>query len=225
MGAALGDVIPLALTVAIVPVSIICLILLLLSRRARTNSTAFTGGRILGLAVIVGLALAVAAGRHVEVDPGSSPVLALVKVLLGIVLVLASVRRWRRQRKDRGEPRLPPWMARLDDATPALSLGAGVLISTAEPLTLVFAIDAGLSTAQAELSFASTVVVVAVFVLVATATNIAILLLYLAGANRAEPRLTSMRGWINANHESLSTVLLFILGVILIGRGVPGISA
>jgi threonine/homoserine/homoserine lactone efflux protein len=224
MGAAIGDVLPLALTIAIVPVSIITLILLLLSRRARTNATAFTSGRILGLAVVAGIALSVAAGQSAA-DPGSSPVVSLIKVLLGIVLVLASVRRWQRHRKDSGEPSLPGWMQRLDEATPALSLVAGFLISALEPLTLVFAIDAGLSIAHAELPFASTLVVIAVFVLVATVTNTAILLIYLAGATRAEPKLTSIRGWINANHEALSVVLLFVLGAILIGRGVPGISA
>jgi threonine/homoserine/homoserine lactone efflux protein len=225
MGAAIGDVLPLALTIAIVPVSIITLILLLLSRRARTNATAFTSGRILGLAVVAGIALSVAAGQSAAADPGSSPVVSLIKVLLGIVLVLASVRRWQRHRKDSGEPSLPGWMQRLDEATPALSLVAGFLISALEPLTLVFAIDAGLSIAHAELPFASTLVVIAVFVLVATVTNTAILLIYLAGATRAEPKLTSIRGWINANHEALSIVLLFVLGAILIGRGVPGISA
>jgi hypothetical protein len=223
MGAAIGDVLPLALTIAIVPVSIISLILLLLTRRARANAIAFTSGRVLGLTVVAGLALSVAAGQSIAADPGSSPVASFVKVGLGIVLVLSGLRRWRRHRKGGGAPGLPGWMQRLDEATPVLSLGAGFLISTLEPLTLAFTVDAGLSIAQADLSFVSSLVVLAVFVLVATVTNTALLLIYVVGASRAEPKLASVRGWIHANHERLSTVLVFVLGAILIGRGVPGI--
>jgi Sap-like sulfolipid-1-addressing protein len=224
MGAATSDVVPLALTIAIVPVSIISLILLLLTRRARANAIAFTSGRILGLTVVAALALAVAAGQSIAVDPGSSPAASFVKIGLGIVLVLSGLRRWRRRRKDGGEPGLPGWMQRLDEATPALSLSAGFLISALEPLTLAFAVDAGLTIAQADLSFVSSLVVLAVFVLVATVTNTALLLMYLVGARRAEPKLASVRRWIHANHERLTTVLLFVLGAILIGRAVAGIA-
>jgi hypothetical protein len=224
MGAALGEVLPFALTIAIVPLSIISLVLLLLSRRARTNAIAFTSGRILGLAVVLGIALSVAAGQSVSVDPGSSPVVSLIKVLLGIVLVLGSVRRWLRHRGHSGEPSLPGWMQRLDQASPRLSLVAGFLISALEPVTLAFAVDAALSIAQAELPFVSSLVVVAVFVFVGTLTNTALLLIYLASGTRAEKKLTSVRGWITANHEAVSTLVLFLLGAVLIGRGVPGIS-
>jgi threonine/homoserine/homoserine lactone efflux protein len=224
MGAAIGDVLPLALTIAIVPVSVITLILLLLTRRARANAIAFTSGRILGLTLVVGLALSVAAGQSITVDPGSSPVVSFVKLVLGIVLVLSGLRRWRRHRNEGGEPSLPGWMQRFDEATPALSVSAGFLISVVEPLTLAFAVDAGLSIAQADVSFVSSLVVLAVFVVVATVTNTALLLIYLASATRAQRKLTSVRGWIHANHERLTVALLFVLGAILIGRGVAGIG-
>ena len=224
MGGAIGDVLPLALTVAIVPVSIISLVFLLLSRRARANAVAFTGGRILGLAVAVALAAAVAAGRSIDINTGSSQVISILKVVAGVVLILAGAWRWRRHRRGSGEHSLPRWMERLEEATPALSFGAGFLVSTLEPLTLACAVDAGLAIAKADLSFLSSVVVAAVFVLVAASTNIALLAAYLAGATRAERKLTSVQVWIHAHHEGLSILLMPVLGVILVGRGLPGVG-
>jgi hypothetical protein len=225
MSAALGDVLPLALTVAIVPVSIITLTVLLLSRHPRSNAIAFTGGRILGLTVVVGAALFLGAGESVAAHKGSSPVGSVLKVLVGILLVVAGVRRWRRHRKESGEPSLPGWMRRLDEATTALSLIAGFLISVLEPLTLALAIEAGLSIAHADLPLVSALTVLAVFVLVATVTNTAILLVYLAGATWAEPKLAAARGWITAHHEKVSIVVLCLLGAVLVGKGLPGVGA
>jgi hypothetical protein len=148
----------------------------------------------------------------------------VIKVLVGVLLVVASLRRWQRHRKDSGEPSLPRWMQRLDEANIALSLVAGFLISALEPLTLALAIDAGLSISQADLPLVSSLIVLAVFVLVATVTNTAILLIYLAGATWAEPKLAAARGWITANHEAVSIVVLFLLGAVLVGRGLPGVG-
>jgi threonine/homoserine/homoserine lactone efflux protein len=225
MSAALGDVLPLALTVAIVPVSIITLTVLLLSRHPRSNAIAFTAGRILGLTVVVGAALFLGAGEAVAAHKGTSPVGAVLKVLAGVLLVVAGLRRWRRHRKDRGEPSLPGWMQRLDEANTALSLLAGFLVSVLEPLTLALAIEAGLSISDADLPFVSSLIVLAVFVLVATATNTVLLLVYLAGATWAEPKLATARAWITANHETVSIVVLCLLGAVLLGNGLPAVGA
>jgi Sap-like sulfolipid-1-addressing protein len=149
----------------------------------------------------------------------------VLKVLAGVLLVVVGLRRWRRHRNDTGEPSLPGWMQRLDEANTALSLMAGFLISVLEPLTLALAIDAGLSISHADLPFVSSLIVLALFVLAATVTNTVILLVYLAGATWAEPKLAGARGWITANHETVSIVVLCLLGVVLLGKGLPGVGA
>jgi hypothetical protein len=52
LGNAVGDILPLALGVAVSPVPIIAVILMLLSPRARTNGPAFLVGWVAGLAVV-----------------------------------------------------------------------------------------------------------------------------------------------------------------------------
>ena len=51
MGTAIGDVLPLAIGVAISPIPIIATILMLLTPRAGSTATAFLAGWILGIAV------------------------------------------------------------------------------------------------------------------------------------------------------------------------------
>jgi hypothetical protein len=52
MGGAIGDILPLAIGVAISPVPIIAVILMLFSKKAKGNSLAFLVGWVLGLAIV-----------------------------------------------------------------------------------------------------------------------------------------------------------------------------
>jgi hypothetical protein len=64
MGTAIGNILPLALGVAISPVPIIAVILMLLSPRARTSGPAFLAGWVVRLAIagVVVLALSYSVG-------------------------------------------------------------------------------------------------------------------------------------------------------------------
>jgi hypothetical protein len=57
VGNVIGDILPLAIGVAISPVPIIAVILMLFSARARTNGPAFLAGWIVGLTVVGAIVL------------------------------------------------------------------------------------------------------------------------------------------------------------------------
>ena len=59
MGAAIGEMLPLAIGIAISPLPIIAVILMLTTPKARTNGLAFLGGWLLGLAVVGAIVLVV----------------------------------------------------------------------------------------------------------------------------------------------------------------------
>ncbi|MFD4182867.1 GAP family protein, partial [Rhodococcus sp. NPDC058514] len=77
MGTAIGDILPLALGVAISPIPIIAAILMLLTPKAGSTATSFTVGWILGIAVayavIVAIAGAVGRGAHTVRQPRHAP--------------------------------------------------------------------------------------------------------------------------------------------------------
>ena len=72
MGNVIGDILPLAIGVAISPVPIIAVILMLFSARARTNGPAFLAGWIAGLAVVGAVVLALSDSGDLSGDSGPS---------------------------------------------------------------------------------------------------------------------------------------------------------
>ena len=84
MGSAIGQVLPLAIGVAISPVPIIALILMLLSKSATKNSLAFALGWIFGLTVVGVVVLALGLGPTAV---ASRTPCAAVKVVIGLLLI------------------------------------------------------------------------------------------------------------------------------------------
>ena len=136
MGTVIGDLLPLALGVAISPVPVIAVILMLLAPRAGAASAAFGLGWVLGIIVVTVVTLLVAGGADVGGTSGApSTAASWIKLVLGVLLLLVGVRQWRgRPRGDEPAP-LPTWMAAIDEVTPAKGLGLGVRLSPVAPVT------------------------------------------------------------------------------------------
>ena len=71
MGGAIGEMLPLAIGIAISPLAIVAVILILTTPQARTNGLAFLGGWLLALAVVGGVALVVDRRRRVGRRPAA----------------------------------------------------------------------------------------------------------------------------------------------------------
>ena len=73
MGAAIGEMLPLAIGIAISPLPIIAVILMLTTPKGRSNGLAFLGGWLLGLAAVGVIVLAVTdASRGHQANPRGS---------------------------------------------------------------------------------------------------------------------------------------------------------
>ena len=75
--------------------SIIAVILMLITPRARSNGPAFVAGWVLGLVVVGGLVLIIADAAGVSSSSGPSTAAYAVKLALGVLLLLLAVRQWR----------------------------------------------------------------------------------------------------------------------------------
>ena len=95
MGQAIGGILPLAIAVDISVLSIIAVILMLITPRARSNGPAFVAGWVLGLAVVGGLVLIIADTADVASSSGPSTAAYAIKLTLGVLLLLLAVRQWR----------------------------------------------------------------------------------------------------------------------------------
>ncbi len=224
MGNAIGDILPLAVGVAISPVPIIAVVLMLGTPSARSNGPAFAFGWLLGLTIVGVIVLALASGDATS-DEQPSTWVSVLKLMLGVLFLLIAVKQWRGRPKPGEESSLPRWMQAIDTFTAGRSFGFGAVLSGVNPKNLALAVAAGVTIAQNELSGGQEAGALAIFVLIGSLTILAPVVIYFAMGARAARLLDAMKEWMAAHNAAIMTVLLLVLGAKLIGDAVAGFSA
>jgi len=224
MGSAIGEMLPLAIGIAISPVPIIAVILMLITPQARSNGLAFLGGWMLGLAVVGTIVLIVANTAGVATSSGPSRTVSIIKLVLGLLLLFAAWRQFKKRPKPGEEAPLPKWMRALDGFTPARSLAIGALLSGVNPKNLILNATAAAGIAAAGLAGAQQAVVLFVLIVVGSLGIITPVGVYFAMGDKAPPVLGGWKTWLAANNATVMIVLFVVFGVSLIGKGIGGLS-
>ncbi len=220
MGAVIGDILPLALGVAISPVPVIAAILMLLSPRAKATSVGFLLGWLLGIVIAVTLFTFLSSMLPSSDSDDSDPVRGTVQIVLGVLLLLLSIREFRSRPKPGEEPKLPKWMQAIDKVDFARALGLGLLLSAVNPKNLLLAVGAGSVIGAAGLDGAETAGVIAVYTLIAACTVLVPVVGYLIAADRLRGPLDALRGWLGRENTVIMGILVLVIGVDLIGKGI-----
>lgn len=221
MGAAIGQILGMAVGVAISPVPIIATILMLFSTHAKSNSIAFLVGWIVGLVAVATIVLVI----EFEGSDGSSDVAGWVKVVIGVVFLLLAVKQWRSRPRGGEQPPMPAWMASIDDFTAVKSFGLAALLSGVNPKNLGLTIAAASSIGAAGLTGSEEAAVVAVYVLIASSTLMVPVVGYLVAGDRMRPALDSMKAWLLVNNSVVMAVLFVVLGAKVLGDGISILAA
>jgi threonine/homoserine/homoserine lactone efflux protein len=224
MGTVIGDLLPLAIGVAISPVPIIAVILMLLSPRPGPTSVGFLLGWITGIVVVTTVVLLLV-GQASNTDSGPSTVSSVIKLVLGALLVLIAVRQWRHRPREGDTATMPKWMSAIDSFSSVKAAGLGALLSGINPKNLIMCLGAGTTIGAGHLSAGGNVVAVAIFTVLASCTIAVPVIVYLSARERMAAPLTSLRTWLTANNAAVMAVLVLVIGVALIGKGIGGLSS
>lgn len=220
MGPVIGALLPLAVGVAVSPVPIIAAILMLLSTHARGTSVGFAIGWLLGIVVatVVFVLLAGVIG-----DSGDEPSTAAswIELVLGILLLALGVAQFRGRG---GEHATPKWMQAIDQMTPVKGLAVGFALAAINPKNLMMCIAAGVSIGTASLAVGEIVGVIAIFTVIAGSTVLIPVVGYLVAADRLREPLARLKVWLQENNTTVMSVLILVIGVVLIGKGIGGLS-
>jgi hypothetical protein len=142
MANVIGDVILGALVIALNPLVIILVILLVLSKRGRTNSTYFLLGWFSTLVLMGWLVIFLAEAGHISAGAERTTTMSILKLLFGILFLFLAAYYWKK-RPAPGQPaEVPPWMDSIDNFTSRKSLTTGIAIAGANPKNIGITIAA-----------------------------------------------------------------------------------
>ncbi|PPL16330.1 GAP family protein [Microterricola pindariensis] len=220
MGPVIGNILPLALGIAISPIPIIAAILMLLSPRARSTSVGFLLGWVLGIIVAVGV-FTLLSSVLPEKDPDASqPIAGWIKIAIGALLLLLALKQWRGRPREGEEAALPGWMSAIDSMTAVRAAGLGFVLSAVNPKNLLMAAGAGVIVGSAGLDGGAIVLSLAIFVVIAAASVAVPVIAYLVAAPAMEAPLERLRVWLQQNNSTVMAVLLLVIGVVMVGKGI-----
>ena len=217
LGAVVGDLLPLAVGVAVSPVPIIAAILMLMGVHARTASLGFACGWTIGVAAAT--TLFVFLGQAMDDSPAGR---GWIKLALGVVLVAFGVHQWRSRS---AEATTPKWMSAIDEMTVLPGAGIGFVLAAINPKNLMLCAAAGITIGGAGLSGSGDVVAVIVYTAIASATVAVPVIGFQFAADRLRAPLDSLKTWLQENSQSVMAVLILVIGAVLIGKGIGGVTA
>ena len=224
MGEAFGQLLPLAIGVALSPMPIVAVVLMLVGARARVNGPAFIVGWVLGIAILGTIVLLVAGPSGAEDSGQPATWVDVLKLVLGAALVLLAVKQWRGKPAADEEVATPKWMGAIDAFDGVKALAAGLVLSAVNPKNLILVVGAATTLAQTGISGADQAVVWFVFVIVATIGVAAPVILYFALGDRAPALLARLEDWMIHNNAVILSVLFLIIGAKFIGEAISGFS-
>lgn len=218
--AVLGQLIPLALVVAMSPLTIIPpIVLVLQSDRARPAGLAFMSGWLVGLAATT--AVFVQVPRLLDELNRPAPTWAAwVRIAVGIVLVALGVWRWLTRHRVTKQP---AWLNRLTRMTPAAAGAIGVGLVLINPKVLVMNAAAGLVIGTASLGVAGAWVAVAYYTIIGGSSVLVPILAYAIAGQRVDHQLERLKKWMERQHAVLMAGFLAAVGLLLVYTGIRAV--
>jgi threonine/homoserine/homoserine lactone efflux protein len=218
-GSVLTELIPLALLVALSPLSIIPAVLVLQTPRPRPTGLAFLAGWLVGLAVLTAIFVEVSnlLGGVGNKPPGWA---SWLRVVIGAALIVFGVYRWLTRKRSEHTPR---WLQSMSKLTPLRAAATAAVLTVANPKVLFICAAAGLAIGTAGLGNPGVWVAELWYVLVAGSTVAIPILAYAVSGDRLDLPLTRLKGWMERQHAVLVAGILIVIGLLVLYKGLHGL--
>jgi hypothetical protein len=217
MLSALGELLPIAVAVAVSSVPIMATILILLSPKRNRSAIPFLIGWVVGMAALVVVASVGASALPIRSLRAPQKAIGICQIIIGIALLVVAVVAWRRAARAPADRR-NSWLDRVDRMGPGAALGFAVVLNL-RPKGLLLGAAAGLSIAGSSLKVTDAVIVVAIYVGLASSTVIVPIIGTLVAPARMQPRLVLARNWLSHNSAHITVVVLVMVGFVILGAG------
>jgi Sap, sulfolipid-1-addressing protein len=217
MWQALGGLLPIAIAVAFSSVPITVTVLILLSPNRNRAAVPFLVGWVTGVAAVIVLSALGASALPEPPRRGPDIVTALLHIVIGTALVVLGVVSLRRSSRT-DQTGLPRWLSAVDSFGALAAFGVAVLLDF-RPKGLLLGIAAGLALHAASVDVGEAAVLIGIYTVIATSTVVVPIMASLIAPRRMEPRLIAARDWLAHNGRVLTSSMMFMIGVVILGAG------
>ena len=218
-GSVLTELIPLALVVALSPLSIIPAVLVLHTPRPRPTGLAFLAGWLVGLAALTAIFVEVSnlMGGLGDKPPGWA---SWLRVVVGAALIVFGVYKWLTRKRSEHSPR---WMQSMSKLTPLRAAGMAAILTVVNPKVLFICAAAGLAIGTAGLGSTGVWIAEIWYVMVAASTVAIPILAYAVSGDRLHEPLTRLKDWMERQHATLVAAILVVIGLLVLYKGIHGL--
>lgn len=219
-GSVLIELIPLALVVALSPLSIIPAVLVLQTPRPRPAGLAFLAGWLMGLTALTSIFLAVSGliGGLGGKPPGWA---SWLRIVVGAALIVVGIYRWLTRKKA---AHVPKWLQSMSKLTPARAGVTGLALTAVNPKVLFICAAAGLAIGTTGMADARVWLAVIWYVAVAGSTVALPILAYAVSGDRLVEPLRRLRDWMERQHAMLVAGILVVIGLLVLYKGIHGLA-
>jgi hypothetical protein len=187
----------------------------------RRRAIAFVIGWLLAIAVIFAVSVFVLQGQDFSSHTTTpSRAASAVEILAGCIIVLVSLRAFRRRAQHAPSADTPKWLDRLDRTNWLLAVLVGAFM-----LTYSLTIAAAAEILKANVSRAEATIAFAVFALASIASIVAPIVVVVVAPERSAERLAAWRRWLLGNSRTIGLVALMVIGAAIAARGIHDLVA
>ena len=222
MSSLIPEVAALGLAVAVTsPGSVVTVIALLSMSNGVRRAIAFIGGWIVGIGVLAALVIFVFQGQDFgSRDTTPSRTASAIEVVLGALLLVVSVRSYRKPTQPAKSQSPPRWLDRVDRTNWAIGIVIGAFM-----LSYALTLAAMAEILKANLGALDTAVACLVFALTSIVTISAPVVVVLVAPERSAQVLATWKASLLEHARSIALILLMVIGVFLVVRGVYDLAA
>ena len=209
------DLVLIGLAIALDPIPLTAFMIVLPSKRGVRKGAAFVFGWVVSLAAVV-TATVLATGNNPPRPHTSPATTALaVRIAIGVVLIAAAIREWRRMRRPKKPKKPPKWQEHVDHMSGWFALGLAPVV---QPWVLI---GAGAATVvEARLSNWASDLTLAAFCVLASSSYLALEIYAGFWTGQSQAVLVRFRTWMETHTDQVIIVGSLLLGFWLIAKSI-----
>ena len=214
-GAVTLDLILIGLGIAFDPIPLTAFLIVLTSERGAAKGAAFVFGWLVSLAIVVTATVLLTGNSPPRPHTSPASTALAVRIAIGVVLVAAAIREWRRMRRPKKPKKPPKWQEHVDRMSLwfAMALGAAL-----QPWVLI---SAGAATVvEAKLSSWESYLALFLFCVLASGSYLAMEIYAGLKPGKSQAFLTRLRTWIDTHTDQVIIWGSLILGFWLIAYSI-----